>query len=85
MRGYSISYIPWESQLSGEVGGYPQALMKVVNLQGMLDFRRNFLEGMKFFITSGKLWLKMRRMSIILFVLHFFASRLRLTRRMDVI
>ena len=40
--GYSISYIPWESQLSGEVGGYPQALMKVVNLQGMLDFRRNF-------------------------------------------
>ena len=27
----------------------------------------------------------MRRMSIILFVLHFFASRLRLTRRIDVI
>ena len=27
----------------------------------------------------------MRRMSIILFVLHFFASRLRLTRRMNVI
>ena len=28
--------------LSGEVGGYPQALLKVVNLQGMLDFHRNF-------------------------------------------
>ena len=27
---------------SGEVGGYPQALLKVVNLQGMLDFHRNF-------------------------------------------
>ena len=27
---------------SGEVGGYPQALLKVVNLQGMLDFDRNF-------------------------------------------
>ena len=40
--GDSICYIPWESQLSGEVSGYPQALMKVVNLQGMLDFRRNF-------------------------------------------
>ena len=37
--GYSISYIPWESQLSG----YPQALLKVVNLQGMLDFHRNFV------------------------------------------
>ena len=34
---------PWESQLSGEVGGYPQALLKVVNLQGMLDFHRNFV------------------------------------------
>ena len=40
--GYSISYIPWESQLSGEVSSYPQALLKVVNLQGMLDFHRNF-------------------------------------------
>ena len=40
--GYTISYIPWESQLSGEVGGYPQALLKVVNLQGMLNFHRNF-------------------------------------------
>ena len=28
---------------SGEVGGYPQALLKVVNLQGMLDFHRNFV------------------------------------------
>ena len=27
---------------SGEVGGYPQALLKVINLQGMLDFHRNF-------------------------------------------
>ena len=24
------------------MGGYPQALLKVVNLQGMLDFHRNF-------------------------------------------
>ena len=28
--------------LSGEVGGYTQALLKVVNLQGMLNFHRNF-------------------------------------------
>ena len=34
--------IPWKVSLSGEVGGYPQALLKVVNLQGMLDFHRNF-------------------------------------------
>ena len=27
---------------SGEVGGYPQALLKVVNLQAMLNFHRNF-------------------------------------------
>ena len=37
------------------------------------------------FITSGKLWLKMRRMSIISLVLHFFGSSLSLTRRMDLI
>ena len=35
--------------------------------------------------TSGKLWLKMRRMSIIWHVLHFFDSSLRLTSRMDLI
>ena len=29
--------------ISGEVGGYPQALLKVVNLQGTLDFHRNFV------------------------------------------
>ena len=46
-EGYTISYIPWESQLSGEVGGYPQALLKVVNLQGMLNFHRNFVTGQK--------------------------------------
>ena len=39
---YSISYIHWESLLSGEVSGYPQALLKVVNFRGMLDFHRNF-------------------------------------------
>ena len=36
-------------------------------------------------LTSGKLWLKMRRMNIISLVLHFFGSSLRLTRRMDLI
>ena len=35
--------------------------------------------------TSGKLWLKMRRMSIIWHVLHFFDFSLRLTSRMDLI
>ena len=40
--GILFSYIPWKVSLSGEVGGYPQALLKVVNLQGMLDFHRNF-------------------------------------------
>ena len=32
--GYSISYVPvtWERQLSGEVGGYSQALPEVVTL-----------------------------------------------------
>ena len=42
MGGILFSYIPWKVSLSGEVGGYPQALLKVVNLQGMLDFHRNF-------------------------------------------
>ena len=33
-----FSYIiPWKVSLSGEVGGYPQALLKVVNLQVMLE------------------------------------------------
>ena len=41
--GILFSYIPWKVSLSGEVGGYPQALLKVVNLQGMLDFHRNFV------------------------------------------
>ena len=36
-RGILFSYIPWKVSLSGEVGGYPQALLKVVNLQGMLE------------------------------------------------
>ena len=35
--GILFSYIPWKVSLSGEVGGYPQALLKVVNLQGMLE------------------------------------------------
>ena len=30
--GYSISYVTWERQLSGEVGGYSQALPEVVTL-----------------------------------------------------
>ena len=33
---------PGKVSFSGEVGGYPQALLKVVNLQGMLNFHRNF-------------------------------------------
>ena len=37
MGGILFSYIPWKVSLSGEVGGYPQALLKVVNLQGMLE------------------------------------------------
>ena len=37
------------------------------------------------FHTPGKLWLKMRRMSIIWLVLHFFGSRLRFTRRKDLL
>ena len=40
---------------------------------------------MIFYITSGKLWLKMRRMSIVSLVLYFFGSSLRWTRRMDLI
>ena len=36
-------------------------------------------------LTSGKLWLKMRRMSIVSLVLYFFGSSLRWTRRMDLI
>ena len=35
--------------------------------------------------TSGKLWLKMRRMSIISPVLHIFVSSLRLKHRMSLI
>ena len=35
--------------------------------------------------TSGKLWLKMRRMSIVSLVLYFFGSSLRWTRRMGLI
>ena len=35
--------------------------------------------------TSGKLWLKMRRMRLISLLLHFFGSSLCLTRRMDLI
>ena len=35
--------------------------------------------------TSGKLWLKMRRMSIISPVLHIFVSSLRLKHRMRLI
>ena len=42
MGGILFSYIPWKVSLSGEVGGYPQALLKVVNLQVMLNFHRNF-------------------------------------------
>ena len=40
---------------SGEVGGYPQALLKVVNLQGMLNFHRNFhwSKGIKSRIRVG--------------------------------
>ena len=38
-----------------------------------------------FVITSGKFWLKMRRMSIISIVLHIFVSSLRLKHRMSLI
>ena len=40
---------------SGEVGGYPQALLKVVNLQGMLDFHRNFhlIKRVKIVVCCG--------------------------------
>ena len=37
MGGILFSYIPWKVSLSGEVSGYPQALLKVVNLQVMLE------------------------------------------------
>ena len=39
----------------------------------------------RFFNTSSKLCLKMRRMSIVSLVLYFFGSSLRWTRRMDLI
>ena len=38
-----------------------------------------------FFVTSGKLWLKMRRMNVISPVLHIFVSSLRLKHRMSMI
>ena len=44
-----------------------------------------FHDCVKMYATSGKLWLKMRRMSIISHVLHFFGSSLRLKRRTDLI
>ena len=31
--GILFSYIPWKDSLSGEVGGYPQALPEVVTLR----------------------------------------------------
>ena len=31
--GILFSYIPWKVSLSGEVGGYPQALSEVVTLR----------------------------------------------------
>ena len=31
--GILFSYIPWKVSLSGEVGGYPQALPEVVTLR----------------------------------------------------
>ena len=46
---------------------------------------RNILRKKKLWSTSGKLWLKMRRMSIVSLVLYFFGSSLRWTRRMDLI
>ena len=53
--GILFSYIPWKVSLSGEVGGYPQALLKVVNLQGMLDFHRNFhlIKRVKIVVCCG--------------------------------
>ena len=33
MGGILFSYIPWKVSLSGEVGGYPQALSEVVTLR----------------------------------------------------
>ena len=42
----------------------------------------NFL---KFTLTSSKLWLKMRRMSVISPVLHIFVSSLRLKHRVSMI
>ena len=44
-----------------------------------------FISPLDFSITSGKLWLKMRRMNVISPVLHIFVSSLRLKHRMGMI
>ena len=48
-------------------------------------FKPNFHLWNIFFPTSAKLWLKMRRMSIIWLVLYIFVSSLRLKHRMSLI
>ena len=55
MGGILFSYIPWKVSLSGEVGGYPQALLKVVNLQVMLNFHKNFhlMKRVKIVVCCG--------------------------------
>ena len=53
------------------------------NLVGLGNLKCNSCETIH--ITSGKLWLKMRRMNVISPVLHIFVSSLRLKHRMSMI
>ena len=71
---------------------YPIWLKQILEKKGFLIFwtgskmtSSEIVKNQFLLITSGKLWLKMRRMSIVSLVLHFFGSSLRWTRRMDLI
>ena len=73
-EGYFINYVDCK---------YDRAL-KHLRTCGLRDGPGNEAR-LQAYITSGKLWLKMRRMNVISPVLHIFVSSLRLKHRMSMI